>query len=104
MGVFAECVRRCDRRGSCTYHCLCRLNITGGELAPSPSYTAASPCRVETGARALPDEIALKLGNHAHDVKEQAVPGAGRVDLVREGNEANATPVKFLHGLDKLAQ
>src|SRR5919202_1311564 len=65
---------------------------------------AASPCGIKAGTRALPDEVALKLGNRAHNVKEQATPGAGRVDLVREGNEADAAPVEFPHGLDNLAK
>src|SRR5918911_483909 len=79
-----------NRRGPCTHHGLCCLHISCGELAPSASHTAASPRCIETGARALPDEIALKLGSRAHDVKEQAASGARGVDLVGEGNEADA--------------
>src|SRR5919202_1856423 len=50
-------------------HCLCRLNISCGELALPASHTAARSRRIETGARALSYEIALKLGNRAHDMK-----------------------------------
>nr|GEX01774.1 zinc-type alcohol dehydrogenase-like protein [Tanacetum cinerariifolium] len=54
-----------------------------------------------TGAHALADERALKLGQRGHDVENQLARGRGGVDVFLVGDEVHAQALEFLQRVDQ---
>src|SRR5271166_919063 len=78
------------------------VEIVLGQLRRSASCPArALRCR-ESGACALPNEGALKLGKRAEHVKDQDALRRRRVDRLREAPKANVAQAQLLDRLDEL--
>ena len=75
-----------------------------GELARPAANVAALAGSSQSGVGAFADEVALELGEGAHDVEEHAAARGCRVDVVGQGAEADMTLLKIVHGVDEVGK
>jgi hypothetical protein len=80
-----------------------RIDVVPEHRVPADPL-ALLPRRRHLVARPLRDEFAFKLREGEQDVQGQPAKGTRRVELLRDGHEADATPVKRLHQLGEVEQ
>lgn len=78
------------------------LGLAIGVEPPWPAtFPPTSPSSCQTRIRALPNEVALELGQSAKDMEDQLPATGGGIDLFGEALKSDAAAIELSHQINE---
>src|SRR6266508_1865377 len=88
----------------CVVHLARQCDFGGRHARRTAPSSAAGSGRRQPGERALPNEIALELGQGAKDMEDELAARRGGIDVFLQTAEADVAPLELGDGVDEMAQ